>query len=265
MGERTAISWCDHTFNAWEGCEKISPGCKFCYAAELNKWLRKGENWGPATPRRLFGDAHWAKPLAWDRAARATGVRRRVFCSSVADVFEDRPDLVEHRDRLWALIKVTMNLDWLLLTKRPENVEHLMPEISWLAINGWLGVTAEDDEHARSRIPLLRCLSDRFAKTFVSYEPALGRIDWRPHLDGHNRPDWVIFGDESGRRRRDAELDWARETRDACATAGVAFHFKQWCGDDVPGLEGERTKARKIHLPILDGVQHAAFPKGAHP
>lgn len=270
MGERTAISWCDHTFNAWEGCEKISPGCKFCYAAELNKWLRKGENWGPSTPRRFFGNAHWAKPIAWDRAAKEAGVRRRVFCSSVADVFEDHPDVEDARERLWRLIDETPNLEWLLLTKRPENVAVMIP---WLddvdygdegaPANVWLGVTAENEEWALRRLPEQRKLHDYFAKLFVSYEPALGRIDWQRHFAHDVRPDWVIFGDESGRSRRPAELDWARETRDACAAAGVAFHFKQWCGDDAPGLEGERTKRRKIHLPLLDGVQHAAFPEVA--
>jgi protein gp37 len=263
MGERTAISWCDHTFNAWEGCEKISPGCKFCYAAELNKWLRKGENWGPDTPRRFFGDAHWSKPLAWDRAARSAGVRRRVFCSSVADVFEDRTDLDEHRERLWKLITETPHLDWLLLTKRPQNVADMLP-VLWIerrVENAWLGVTAEDQEHADDRIPQLRMYRDHFAKLFVSYEPALGPISWPSHLVGDDRPDWVIFGDESGRKRRPAEIAWARDTRDSCAAAGVAFHFKQWCGADADGLGGERDGKRKIHLPVLDGSQHAAFPE----
>jgi protein gp37 len=260
MGDTTAITWCDHTFNAWEGCEKISPGCKNCYAASTNNWLHGGENWGPGSTRRFFGAAHWAKPLKWNTAAKRDGVRRRVFCSSIADVFEDRPELEQVRHSLWDLILMCADLDWLLLTKRPENFERLL---AWGRLgapfrNVWLGVTAEDQEHADRRIPILRATPA--AMRFVSYEPALGAIDWTQHLVGDGRPDWVIFGDESGRKRRPAELAWARETRDACAAAGVAFHFKQWCGGDVDGLGGDRVKG-KIHLPILDGVKHAEFPR----
>lgn len=270
MGEQTPISWCDHTFNTHEGCEKISPGCKHCYAAEMNKWLRKGENWEPGGPRRFFGDSHWANPLRWNEAAKRDGVRRRVFCASIGDVFEDRRDLDDVRERLWHLIDATPHLDWLLLTKRPENAAVMIP---WLddvdygddscPPNVWLGATMEDDEWARRRYPELMRMRDYFAKLFISYEPALGRIDWRPLLFGHHdAPDLIIFGDESGRKRRPAELDWARETRDVCAERGIAFHFKQWCGAEAAGVEGERNKKRVIHLPILDGVQHAEMPNG---
>lgn len=127
------------------------------------------------------------------------------------------------------------------------------------------GVTAENDDYASVRVPELLRYRDHFAKLFVSYEPALGPIDWQLIFSRNDRPDWVIFGDESGRNRRPALLEWARTTRDACEAAGVAFHFKQWCGADVDGLDGERVgKARKIHLPILDGSQHAAFPEVRH-
>lgn len=267
MASSTLISWCHHTHNAWEGCEKISPGCKNCYAAAMNKWLRKGENWGPASPRRFFGPDHWKKPLTWNAAAKRDGVRRRVFINSISDVFEihsDRDvnaDLNSARERLWDLILSCSQLDWLLLTKRIENATELLPWPSAFSApfrNVWIGVTAEDQECADKRIPILRRVGA--AVRFVSYEPALGPIDWRAHLEGAGRPDWVIFGDESGRNRRDADPEWARRTRDACAAANVAYHFKQWCGDNEPGIEGARTR-RKIHLPILDGVQHAAFPE----
>lgn len=263
MGERTDISWCDHTFNAWEGCEKISPGCKNCYAAAMNNWLRAGVNWGPGSERRFFGAEHWAKPLKWNADAVRAGVRRRVFCSSLADVFEDRPELGHTRVELWDLILKTPQLDWLLLTKRPENFERLLVWGRYGAFatpfrNVWLGVTAEDQEHADRRIPILRATPA--AMRFVSYEPALGPIDWTTHLAGDGRPDWVIFGDESGRKRREAMITWARVTRDACAIAGVAFHFKQWCGAEHAGLSGKREKKR-VHLPILDGVRHAGFPR----
>jgi len=277
VAERTAISWTDATFNPWNGCQRVSPGCENCYAQALDEWLRGGKHWGPLAPRQFFGDAHWNKPRRWNEAAKTAGKRTRVFCASTADVFEDRPELVAPRNRLFTLIQETPHLDWLLLTKRPENFEAMLPwyenrggevwQIGAAWRNVWLGVTAENDEWARRRIPLLRAIAARVR--FVSYEPALGPIEWGELLDpglGEQNDEihWVIFGDESGRRRRPAEIEWARQTRDACKLAGVAFHFKQWCGDAADGLAGERDGKRKVHLPILDGVKHAAFPEVRH-
>jgi protein gp37 len=263
MGRRTTISWCHHTFNPWWGCWKISPGCKHCYAAAFDHRLRGG-HWERGGPRRFFGEEHWQQPLRWQAAARA-GERARVFCASMADIFEQHPDPVINaqmdaaRDRVWNLLDETPDLDWLFLTKRIEEVATTIP---WLdddepPPNAWMGTTVEDDEYARLRLPELQRLRDHAAKLFVSYEPAIGRVRWTPSM--LRGIDLVIFGDESGRTRRPAELDWARATRDACADAGVAFHFKQWCGELVDGVEGERAKGR-IHLPILDGVQHAEMP-----
>lgn len=270
MGEQRddGIGWCHYTFNAWEGCHKISPACTHCYAAELNGWLRGGENWGFKNPRRFFGEAHWRKPLAWHAVARKAEERRRVFCGSIMDIGERHPvpgfarSQDEARDRLWSLIAQTGEwLDWLLLTKRIEDLATMLP---WVGAEGhsepwesaWIGVTAENDEYAQKRIDRLRRVPA--VRRFVSYEPALGPIDWSRHLHGEGRPDLVIFGDESGKRRRPAELAWARETRDACAAAGVAFYFKQWHGD---GVDGERDKKRKVRLPILDGRRHDAMPE----
>jgi len=213
-----------------------------------------------------MSDRYWQQPLQWNRDAERAGERRRVFCASMADVLEQHPvkainDRMDaYRERLWALVDQTPMLDWLFLTKRIEEAFTTFP---WMdddepMPNAWLGVTAEDDEHARTRIPQLLQLRDHFDKLFVSYEPALGPIAWdRSLLEGL---DWVIFGDESGHPRRDAALDWARSTRDACASYGVEFFFKQWAGADAPGLAGERGPRKVIHLPILDGRQHEAYP-----
>jgi len=83
--------------------------------------------WGPNANRRFFGDQHWAEPVKWHSEALAVGQRRRVFCASMADVFEDRRELDEWREKLWGLIDATPQLDWLLLTKRPEMVRRLVP------------------------------------------------------------------------------------------------------------------------------------------
>lgn len=208
-----------------------------------------------------------------EKAAQAAGERRRVFVNSISDFMEIHRDAtvnaeLEHlRVDFWDLVLSCSWLDFLILTKRIENAERVLAWGDYGAFaapfrNVWIGVTAEDDEHARKRIPVLRSVDA--AVRFVSYEPALGRIDWTPHLVGDGRPDLVIFGDESGRKRRPAELDWARETRDACAAAGVTFHFKQWCGADVDGLRGERDGKRTIHLPVLDGRRHAEMPEVRH-
>lgn len=239
MSEYTEISWCDHSWNPWWGCTKVSPACTNCYAERDSK--RYGfKVWGPGSERRFFGDKHWEEPLRWDRKAEKAGLRRRVFCASMADVWEDRDDLVPHRERLFRLIGATPHLDWLLLTKRPENIPRLWPGLvaqpgaigCWQ--NLWLGVTAETQEYADARIPhLLRVPA---AVHFASYEPALGPLDLSDYLPAETIGgveletfvDWVIAGGESGPAARPSHPDWFRAVRDQCVAAGVAFHFKQW-------------------------------------
>src|SRR4051812_43802331 len=119
MAKDTKIEWTDSTFNPWMGCVRMSPACKHCYAETIASRFGLAE-WGARVPRRFFGEDHWREPLRWDRAAQRDGSRRRVFCASMADVFEDRRDLDPWRVRLGELIASTPNLDWLLLTKRPD-------------------------------------------------------------------------------------------------------------------------------------------------
>jgi protein gp37 len=254
----TAITWADDTFNPWWGCFKISPGCKHCYADAFDHRLG-GDHWGIDAPRRFFGEKHWSEPRKWNAKAIALGVRRRVFCASMADVFEDRRDLDVWREKLWALIGATAaGLDWLLLTKRPDAISRLIPA-DGLPRNVWLGTTVEDLDHAWRVDELVKTPA---AVHFVSYEPALGPIATAvPSWD----IDWLVCGDESGRVRRPAHPDWFRDVRDACAESGIAFHLKQWAGVDSVGIAGKRVGG-KIHLPVLDGAVHAAFPvPGAKP
>ena len=155
MGANSAIEWTDHTFNPWIGCTRVSDGqrpsaCDFCYAADMaHRW--GWAEWGAGQPRQRTGAANWRKPLAWDRDAKAAGVRRRVFCASLADVFDaEVPDA--WRDELFAMvIMATPHLDWLLLTKRPQVAkkwfaEHPAPP------NVWLGTTVEDQAMADLRL-----------------------------------------------------------------------------------------------------------------
>lgn len=260
MGQETSISWCDHTFNPWWGCVKVSPACTHCYAETMSK--RVGlKVWGTENGRRFFGDKHWREPLAWNEAAFQAGVRRRVFCASMADVFEDRADLVDERARLFVLIEQTPYLDWLLLTKRPENIARLMPAYyggkPWP--NVWLGTTVENQQYADVRIPAL--LELPAVVRFVSAEPLLGPIRFAD-VPGFNkcgsagqdaiRNFWVITGGESGAQHRPSDPDWFRSLRDQCRVAGVPFHFKQW--------GGARPKANGREL---DGREWLEFPSVA--
>src|ERR1700675_2662026 len=197
MRKETSIAWCDHTFNPWWGCQRVSPGCEHCYAETFAKRLGK-KIWGPTADRRFFSDAHWNEPLKWAFAARREGVRRRVFCASMADVFEDRHDLENQRERLWKLIKVTPDLDWLLLSKRPENFDKFLPwgsraighchartTCNWCSgpwSNIWLGCTAEDQRRLDERSPIL--LDTPAAVRFISAEPLLGPLQFHPGTIG---------------------------------------------------------------------------------
>jgi protein gp37 len=274
MGDTTGIAWADHTFNPWRGCTRVSPGCLHCYAADLS--ARNHEvlgTWGPRGPRSPAAEPYWRLPAKWARAAAAAGERRRVFCASLADVFEGDDTMPESstamvhesRERLWHTIDQTPELDWLLLTKRPENVAAMYPS-AWLKApppNVWLGVSAEDQQRADERIPLL--LQTPAAVRWVSYEPALELIDFgrakglpifkwaeavhevvslgkgrtinvpRPELAGKWSRydgigpwlDWIVFGGESGKDARPFDVAWARSTVKQCRAAGVACFVKQ--------------------------------------
>jgi protein gp37 len=256
MAENSKIEWTDHTFNPWWGCVKVSPGCKNCYAETLSN--RFGSWWGPQAERRFFGEKHWNEPLKWNRKAEKEGKRYRVFCGSMCDVFEihDVPltdeKISRARFRLWGIIENTPNLDWLLLTKRPENIADITPFIWQLKgwpDNVWVGTSVEYQDQADKRIPYLFRIPGRVR--FLSVEPLLEAVDLkRVHNDntyydalgksrfdyGHDfgvaapMPrgiDWVIVGGESGPNKRPFNPDWARSIRDQCRAAHVPFFMKQ--------------------------------------
>lgn len=287
MAENSLIGWTDHTFNPWEGCTKVSPGCSNCYAEERAKRFGSAE-WGPNGTRRVKAESGWKEPLKWQREAVACNVRPRVFCASLADVFEDwqggmvasngvqawrrgdgswttsdhYPDTValtmnDVRARLFRLIDATPNLDWLLLTKRPENFARFLPPSSSSLVefaddgpvgvrrNVWLGVTVENQEQADKRIPLL--LSTPAKLRFLSVEPMLGPVNLGRHMNskrgyfagvkelescGKVYPkradiDWVIIGGESGANARPFEPALALDLMGQCEAAGVPVFVKQ--------------------------------------
>jgi protein gp37 len=223
MGERTGIAWCDHTFNPWWGCTKVSAGCANCYAERVAS--RFGHDvWGPLSPRRVFTERHWNDPLRWDRAAVSAGVRRRVFCGSMCDVFESNPVLVSQRARLFGMFGLTPNLDWLLLTKRPDFLGVLLPPHWEWPRNVWLGVSIED--HA-ARVRLAYLTRIPAAVRFVSAEPLLEYVDLSGYLD---RVDWVIIGGESQLGARPMPLEGALRMAEDCRRAGVPVFVKQLGG-----------------------------------
>lgn len=229
MGEKTAIEWCDHTFNPWIGCTPVSGACDHCYAESLAKrygWAK----WGAGEPRKMTSAANWKLPRRWDREAAKDGVRRRVFCASLADVFDAEVD-VDWRVILLEEIYATPHLDWLLLTKRPKVAKEFFDNHGSVPPNVWLGTTVENQAMAELRIPILGAIPAKVH--FLSCEPLLGPIDLHV-VDRWNTVDWIIAGGESGPKARRSHPDWIRSLRDQCAIPKIPFFFKQW-GDWLPG------------------------------
>lgn len=243
MGKETAIAWTDHTFNPVWGCTKIGPGCDFCYAEVWAERFPESRGLWGNDKFREFGDKHWRQPVNWNEAARKAGVRRRVFCASMADVFDNQwPEHI--RPRLWQLIRDTPHLDWQLVTKRIGNVAKMLPE-DWGRgySNVWLIPTIVNQEEADRDLPKLFEVPARVYG--VSYEPALGLVDWRPwlpnrnsfpvHVDREGRGtwfpqglEWIIGGGESEQKgMRECRIEWLEETAGQCRDHGVAYFNKQ--------------------------------------
>lgn len=335
MGLNSNIEWTDHTFNAWIGCTKVSPGCKNCYAeADFDK--RKGRaKWGPHGTRSITSHANWRQVLSWQKMAKGLGERKRVFVNSLADTFEDysgqlvdhngAPMWFAHEDRdkdglanfrselpeqwsdlyvpltldivrreLFVLIDLCPDLDFLLLTKRPENIAGMWPQENELTdtglltkhkkrINVWLGFSAEDQARFDERAPYMVGVKPLCKYVFCSMEPLLGSINpafsihtlefseghkhvipWSTIHDdmfkGMRLLDWVIVGGESGTKARPMHPDWARSLRDQCQAAGVPFFFKQW-GEHAPGLHPDLRSIHESGVALgVDGTHQSGRP-----
>lgn len=291
--KNSGIQWTHHTHNPWWGCAHKSPGCINCYAeAQADGWLKKGI-WGPNAPRRFFEQKHHDKPYGWNNAAFLAGRRERVFCASMSDVFEDRTDLDYERLRLFNTIRQTPQLDWLLLTKRPELVRQLLqtaqnmafscmqsnhPQFgsgifSWLQgwlnhssipQNVWIGSTVEDQRRADERLQILNELPAKHH--FVSYEPALEQVDF--HFEDFGNIDWLICGGESGRKARPFRAEWAHHAMFQAHKNNVPFFMKQMGENAAAEAGGQlvqiKTKSKKggdlEDLPM--SLQCRQFPHG---
>lgn len=278
---KTSIEWTrgpngeqGFSFNPWTGCTKVGPGCNNCYA---EGWAKRSGivQWGPGAERRRTSEANWKQPLRWNAEAERLGVRYRVFCASLADVFDNEVP-AEWRADLFDLIAKTPNLDWLLVTKRIGNVGRMIPD-SWSVMmppNLWLGITVVNQVEADRDIPKL--LQLKAAVRFLSMEPLLGPVDLRqahitkvrlPAWPNPTRVDWIIVGGESGPKARPMHPKWVRDIRDQCEAAGVAFMFKQhgewlatdFCDDDMASLPSKRTVYVRRDGSFHDGSQGIDF------
>lgn len=235
MGTNSQIHWTDHSWNPWQGCLKVSPGCKACYM------YRDQERYG-----RDPKDVHRSKttfndPLKWSQPAK-------VFTCSWSDWFIEHAD--SWRDEAWAIIRQTPHLTYQILTKRPENIVNRLPA-DWGDgyANVWLGVSVESSRY-RDRISILDYIPAKVR--FVSYEPALELVDFSPFLR-NGALNWLISGGESGHSPRPAELDWFRQVRDDCKKFGIAYFHKQHGGSrKIDGAWGGR---------LLDGQEWSEFPQ----
>ena len=225
MGEKSDIQWTDHTFNIAWGCTKVSPACDHCYAETWAK--RMGlKVWGQDAERRTLGEKYWRAPLGWNARAEKAGRVDLVFCSSMADVFEDHPTLETERAKLWPLILVTPWLRWMLLTKRPENIARMTESAAAQSAirRCWVGVTAETQEYYDLRWPILARVPA--LRHFVSNEPALGPLTRLRDAVG-SLPHWVIVGGESGAGARPFDVSWASDVVRLCRAASISPFVKQ--------------------------------------
>lgn len=245
MGENSAIAWTDHTHNEWIGCSKVSAGCDNCYAETMMDKRYHRVEWGqrkmpgvvPSVgTRSLTSVANRRKPFAWQRRAAEFftlhGRCQRVFCSSLSDVFDNQVP-PEWRVGLFVTVEQTPDLDWLLLTKRPENILKFIPE-RWkngLPANVWMGTTCEDQVAYDRRWPILREVPARVR--FISYEPAIGplRLPYIPGRDSYHdysaQPGWIICGGESGSGFRSMSEQWAVDIKLDCECRRIPFFMKQ--------------------------------------
>jgi len=316
--ERTKIGWPDHTFNPLIGCQKVSDGCKFCYAEAQMDHRYARVKWGPLGTRVRTAPRTWRKVETWNRSAwvecaecgwrgpakdtivtivgnacplchaSVNPTRQRVFCASLSDVFEDHPAWEPVRVDLLTLIEKTSNLDWLLLTKRPQNVMPLIDKAqaqggrisdadAWFSRNRhvWIGASIENQPAVEQRLAAL--LAIPASVHFLSCEPLLSALDFSFDSDichcgdsmsdhalycGHSPiamksnylvegVDWVIAGCESGTRARPMELAWVRSIRDSCAAAKVPLFVKQ-----LPGRPHPETNIKNFP----DDLQIQQFP-----
>jgi protein gp37 len=208
MGKEIAISWCDHSWNPWQGCHKVSEGCRFCFM--YSEKIRYGQQ-----PNLVVRSkpATFNAPLKWKEPAR-------VFTCSWSDWFIEEADA--WRDEAWDIVRRTPHLTYQILTKRPERIAAHLP--AGPLPNVWLGVSIENDA-ARERLEPLLDVRSRVPVLFISAEPLIAPVDL--FRFEYAAVDWVIVGGESGPKARPMSLAWARSIVSWCRSLGIACFVKQ--------------------------------------
>lgn len=255
--KNTKIAWCDHTFNPWVGCEAKSEGCVNCYAKAMHeRWKGKGS----FKVRSATSAKNWEQPHRWNLEAKKSGKRARVFCGSMCDWLDRAADL-EYRAMLLTLICETPELDWLVLTKRPENFQPMLTAMMRIALprhtarmvtewmngrppeNVWFGVTAENQQRWNERVSVLRGIPATVR--WVSCEPMLGAIEIGRSTRDARQPgtgvDWIVAGGENGPGARECHMSWLDGL---CMQAGgklLPFFFKQWGKKSVMDMDEEES------------------------
>jgi protein gp37 len=207
---KTSIEWTDKTWNPTTGCNKVSPGCKFCYAETITERFPNNFPNGfdfTLHPNRLDEPKRWRTPS-------------RVFVNSMSDLFHEEMPL-DFLQQIFQVMRECPNHTFQILTKRHESLLNLAPMLEW-ADNIWMGVSVENQNYTH-RIDFLRQVPARIR--FLSCEPLIGPLEL--DLTGIH---WVITGGESGQHHRPIEQEWVRSIRDQCLEQGVAFFHKQWGG-----------------------------------
>ena len=250
MAKDTEISWTDHTVNPWIGCFKISAECRNCYAEVMESRYQRAE-WGRTSPRYFTKNAE-KQARSFNRAAQRDGVRRKVFCASMSDFFEDNESLIQTRKHWWNVIKELNQLDWLVLTKRADKIQQFLPEDftegQYTHVN--LGVSV-GVQSSTPRLNHLRKIPDWGGLRWVSMEPLL------ESLKGVNLTniDWAIVGGETtvGNTFTPMLDQWVIEVQEACQKHGTTFFFKQTAGRNGTTLK------------TFQGTQYYNFPHFRQP
>lgn len=295
MSQNTKIEWATHSWNPWIGCTKVSPGCANCYAEVSTPSRVRGIAWGKGKERVRTSAAYWKQPAKWNKAAFVDDVRPRVF-PSLCDWLDDEVPVAWLADFL-KVIHDTPNIDWLLLTKRPENLEKRMnhviswchenwdsddcpPWVTWMQdwcidgnipANVWIGASIENQPTADERIPELLKIPARVR--FLSVEPLLGPVDiqkainrmpWINHWmigGGNAELHWVIVGGESGPKARPCNVAWVRDIVRQCKTAGVACFVKQLGSNSWSEGDNAEFAGGRLMTSHPKGGDHIEWPQ----